>query len=83
MSFNTIPENGWPQLKRLEEIAQKVGSIPTFTSSDKAALEGLISNAQALIAVAEDGAAGIPFDNTETSLISTNVEDAIKEIIGG
>lgn len=83
MSFNTIPETGWPQLKRLEEIAQKVGSIPTFTSSDKEALEDLIDNAQALISVAEDGAAGLPFDNTGTSLISTNVEDAIKEIIGG
>lgn len=83
MSFNNIPVNGWPQLKELDELARKVGNIPTFTSSDKEALEGLISNAQALIAVAEDGAAGLPFDNTGTSLLSTNVEDAIKEIIGG
>ena len=79
MSFNTIPENGWPQLKRLEEIAQKVGNIPTFTSSDKEALEDLLSNAQALIAVAEDGAEGVPFDNTGTEFSSTDVQSAIEE----
>lgn len=79
MSFNTIPENGWPQLKRLDELAQKVGNIPTFTSSDKEAIEDLISNAQALIEVAENGAAGVPFDNTGTDFESTNVQGAIEE----
>lgn len=79
MSFNAIPENGWPQLKRLDELAKKVGNIPTFTSSDKEALEDLISNAQALIEVAEDGAEGVPFDNTGTDFESTDVQSAIEE----
>ena len=79
MSFNTIPVNGWPQLKELQELAEKVGNIPTFTSSDKEAIEDLISNAQALISVAEDGAEGVPFDNTGTDFESTNVQGAIEE----
>lgn len=79
MSFNTIPVNGWPQLKELQELAEKVGNIPTFTSSDKEAIEDLISNAQALISVAEDGAAGVAFDNTGTDFESTNVQGAIEE----
>ena len=79
MAFNTIPVNGWPQLKELDELARKVGNIPTFTSSDKEAIADLISNAQALIAVAEDGAAGVPFDNTGTDFESTNVQAAIEE----
>lgn len=79
MSFNTIPVNGWPQLKELQELAEKVGNIPTFTSSDKEAIEDLISNAQALISVAEDGAAGVPFDNTDTDFTSTDVQAAIEE----
>lgn len=82
MSFNTIPENGWPQLKRLDELAQKVGNIPTFTSSDKEALEDLIANAQALIEVAENGAAGVPFDNTGTGMTADNVQEAIIEAGG-
>lgn len=83
MSFNTIPENGWPQLKKLEEIAQKVGNIPTFTSSDKEALEDLIANAQALIDVAENGAEGVPFDNTDTGMTADNVQEAIVEASSG
>lgn len=79
MSFNSIPVNGWPQLKELDELARKVGNIPTFTSSDKEAIEDLISNAQALLAVAEDGAAGVPFDNTGTDFNSTDVQGAIEE----
>ena len=79
MSFNSIPVNGWPQLKELDELARKVGSIPTFTSSDKEALEDLIANAQALIDVAENGAAGVPFDNTDTDFSSTDVQSAIEE----
>lgn len=72
--------NGWPDLKQLQELAEKVGNIPTFTSSDKEAIEDLISNAQALIEVAEDGAAGVPFDNTGTGVLSTNVQGAISEL---
>ena len=52
MSFNSVPVNGWPQLKELDEIAQKVGALPTFTSSDKAALEEFIANEQAIIEAA-------------------------------
>ena len=80
MSFNSIPVNGWPQLKELDELARKVGNIPTFTSSDKEALEDLISNAQALIDIAEDGAAGVPFDNTGTELTADDVQAALVEI---
>ena len=71
--------NGWPDLKQLQELAEKVGNIPTFTSSDKEAIEDLISNAQALISVAEDGAEGVPFDNTGTGFTSTDVQAAIEE----
>lgn len=74
--------NGWPDLKQLQELAEKVGNIPTFTSSDKEAIEDLISNAQALIEVAEDGAAGVSFDNTGTDFESTNVQGAIEEAAG-
>ena len=79
MSFNSIPVNGWPQLKELDELARKVGNMPTFTSSDKEAIADLISNAQALIDVAEDGATGVPFDNTGTDFTSTDVQAAIEE----
>ena len=79
MSFNSVPVNGWPQLKELDELAQKVGALPTFTSSDKEAIEDLIANAQSLISVAEDGAAGVPFDNTGTDFNSTDVQGAIEE----
>lgn len=44
--------NGWPDLKKLEELAEKVGAMPTFTSTDKAALEEFIENEQAIIAAA-------------------------------
>lgn len=81
MSFNTIPVNGWPQLKELQELAEKVGNIPTFTSSDKEAIEDLISNAQALISVAEDGAEGVPYDNTESGLTADEVQGAIDEMV--
>lgn len=79
MAFESYA-NGWPDLKKLDELAQQVASMPTFTSSDKEVIEDLIDNAQALIEVAEDGAAGVVFDNTGTDLSSTNVEDAIKEV---
>ena len=52
MSFNTIPVNGWPQLKELQELAEKVGALPTWTSTDKAALEEFIANEQAIIEAA-------------------------------
>ena len=71
--------NGWPDLKQLQELAEKVDTMPTFTSSDKEAIEDLITNAQALIAVAEDGAEGVPFDNTGTDFTSTDVQAAIEE----
>lgn len=44
MSYNTVPVNGWPQIKKLEEldaIAQQIADMPTFTSSDRAFLADL------------------------------------------
>lgn len=38
MAFNNVPANGWPQIKKLEEldaIAQKIDNLPTFTSTDR------------------------------------------------
>ena len=52
--YNSLCGGGFPQLKELDELAQKVGNIPTFTSSDKAALSELIENADALIALIPD-----------------------------
>lgn len=49
--YNTLCGGGFPQLKELDELAQKVDNMPTFTSSDKAALAELIENADALIAL--------------------------------
>lgn len=62
--------NGWPDLKKLNELAKKIDSMPTFTSTDKQFLEDLI----------EDQAAALGFDNAGTDLQSDNVEDAIKEV---
>lgn len=61
--------NGWPDLKKLDEIAKKIDNVPTFTSEDKRFLEDLF----------EEQAAAIAFDNTGTDFQSDNVEDAIKE----
>ena len=55
------------------------GGSDTFTSSDKAALAELIEREQALIAVADDGAEGVPFDPTDTSFSADNVQAAIEE----
>jgi hypothetical protein len=73
MSFNTIPENGWPQLKKLQELAEKVGAMPTFTSTDKAALEEFIANEQAIIE-----AAGLAEDVGE---LQTTVGDASSGLV--
>ena len=78
MAFESYA-NGWPDLKQLQELADKCENLPTFTSSDKEAIADLISNAQALISVAEDGAEGVPFDNTGTDFTSTDVQAAIEE----
>ena len=51
MAFESYA-NGWPDLKKLEELAEKVGAMPTFTSTDKAALEEFIANEQAIIQAA-------------------------------
>lgn len=61
--------NGWPDLKKLDELAKKIDNVPTFTSEDKQFLEDLF----------EEQAAAIAFDNTGTDFQSDNVEDAIKE----
>ena len=62
-------------------LATRAGS-DTFTSSDKAALAELIAREQALIAVADDGAEGVPFDPTGTGLSAENVQAAIEEVSG-
>lgn len=62
-------------------LATRAGS-DTFTSSDKAALAELITREQALIAVADDGAEGVPFDNTGTGFSAENVQEAIIEASG-
>lgn len=80
MSFNTIPENGWPQLKKLEEIENKIDNVPSFTPDEKEALEDLVDNATVLNSIAEDGAASVAFDNTGTRISSTNVQGAISEL---
>lgn len=44
MAFNSVPANGWPQIKELEKldaIASQIENMPTFTSNDKAFLEDL------------------------------------------
>lgn len=71
MSFNTVPVNGWPQLKELDEIAKKVDNMPTFTSSDKQFIEDLI----------EEQAAALGYDNTESGLTADDVQGAIDEMI--
>lgn len=46
MAFNNVPVNGWPQIKdleKLDDIAQQIENMPTFTSDDKAFLEDLPS----------------------------------------
>lgn len=38
MAFNNVPVNGWPQIKKLEEldaIAKKVDGMPIFSSTDR------------------------------------------------
>ena len=38
MAFNNVPVNGWPQIKKLEEldaIAKKIDNMPTFSSTDR------------------------------------------------
>lgn len=38
MAFNNVPVNGWPQIKKLEEldaIAKKVDNMPVFSSTDR------------------------------------------------
>ena len=35
MAFNNVPLNGWPQLKQLQELADKVDNMPTYTSDDR------------------------------------------------
>lgn len=38
MAFNNVPVNGWPQIKKLEEldvIAKKVDGMPVFSSTDR------------------------------------------------
>lgn len=59
------------------------GGSDTFTSSDKAVLAELIEREQALIAVADDGAEGVPFDPTGTGLTAENVQAAIIEVAEG
>lgn len=51
MAFESYA-NGWPDLKKLDDLAQQVASMPTFTSTDKAALEEFIANEQAIIQAA-------------------------------
>lgn len=51
MAFETYA-NGWPDLKKLDDLAQQVAAMPTFTSTDKAALEEFIANEQSIIAAA-------------------------------
>lgn len=80
MSFNTIPENGWPQLKKLEEIENKIDNVPSFTPEEKEALEDLVDNAETLNSIADDGAEAVAFDNTDTGISATNVQGAISEL---
>lgn len=38
MAFNNVPVNGWPQIKKLEELdalAKKVDNMPVFSSTDR------------------------------------------------
>ena len=42
MSFNSVPVNGWPQIKDLEKldaIAKQIEDMPTFSSTDRAWLD--------------------------------------------
>lgn len=42
MGYNNVPVNGWPQIKKLEELdalAKKIDNMPTFTSTDRAWLD--------------------------------------------
>lgn len=42
MAFNSLPVNGWPQIKDLEKLdalAKSIDNMPTFTSNDRAFLE--------------------------------------------
>lgn len=42
MGYNNVPVNGWPQIKKLEELdalAKKIDDMPVFTSTDRAWLD--------------------------------------------
>lgn len=72
MAFESYA-NGWPDLKKLDDLAQQVASMPTFTSTDKEALEEFIANEQEIIA-----AAGLAEDVGE---LQTTVGDASSGLV--
>ena len=86
MAFNTVPVNGWPQIKKLEEldaIAQQIADMPTFTSSDRAFLADLpaypeTDGTKVLTATTSSGETSLSYEEIPNELPADPETDGVK-----
>ena len=86
MAYNNVPANGWPQIKKLEEldaIAQQIADMPTFTSNDKAFLADLpaypvTDGTKVLAATTSSGSTSLSYEEIPEELPADPQTDGIR-----